>query len=69
MRMHRSNFESALRIAIESEDSRQFDEFVHEAGFGQHRGVKVCPESIFVAGLREVLEASRRGERIIIGED
>lgn len=52
MRMLKDNFESALMIAIKQQEIRDTS-----AGI---------TESIFLAGLREVLEASRRGECITI---
>ena len=52
MRMRKENFEAALMIAIEQQEIR-------DAAAG-------ITQSIFAAGLLQVLEASRRGEHITI---
>jgi len=57
MRILRSNLESALVIAIRSQQA--FEEKMSGPKF----------ESIFVAGLKEALEAVRKGEHIEISDE
>lgn len=57
MRMLRSNFEGALMLAIEAEEAAEKRVFPR-GGAGS--------VSCFLEGLREVLEASKRGEDIYI---
>jgi hypothetical protein len=54
MKMLRSNFETALTMALR--ERQAYEQWAYGADF----------ESAFVAGLRAVLEAINRGERITI---
>jgi len=55
--MLKANFEMAIRIAIAAEEQ-------HNRDLGYCGG-----ESGYLKGLREILEASKRGERITVEED